>query len=327
MTVESRLTTRPLASDEVAFAAAVVEAVQPHHPWHADELLSAWRTQDRMGQARRLAIERNGRPAGLISVSMPDAASEGEGLLMVFLPAAAHGELDQAWSLAEDASREIGMRLARTMVWADDAATLAVLEQRDWERRRSKRFWRLELSGQRDRLAALRDAARRRVESAGLRITTAAELGGEAIYPDLHRLDDVASLDEPRDVPHVPVPYDVWLEWMQPPAVLPERLWVATSAARPVGLSYLDYRTTPVSTGFTGVLREHRGAGVARALKLETLVQAIELAVDAVETDNDFENAPILHLNQELGYREIVGRLTLHKRLTGSGPALPGGPV
>ena len=317
VSTESRLTARPLEPDEVAFAAAAVAAVQPHHPWHADELLSDWRTSDRMGRARRLAVERAGRPAGWVSATMWDAATEGQGTLMVFLPGSASGHLDQAWSLAEGAGREIGVRLARARAWEGDAVTLAVLERRDWERRRRQRFWRLELGGQRERLAVLLDAARRRVEAAGLRITTAAELGGEAIYPELHRLDDTASRDVPQDVPHVPLPYDVWLDWMRPPAVLPERLWVATSAGRPVGLSYLDYRATPVSTGFTGVLREHRGNGVARALKLETLVQAIELDVAAVETDNDFENAPILHLNEELGYREVAGLLTLHKRLAG----------
>ena len=33
-------------------------------------------------------------------------------------------------------------------------------------------------------------------------------------------------------------------------------------------------------------------------------------------TDNDSENAPILHLNEELGYDEIPGKLAFHRQLS-----------
>ena len=59
-----------------------------------------------------------------------------------------------------------------------------------------------------------------------------------------------------------------------------------------------------------------RGKRLARALKLETLVQAIDLGVSTVETDNDSENAPILHINEELGYEEMPGKLEFHRKLT-----------
>ena len=62
-------------------------------------------------------------------------------------------------------------------------------------------------------------------------------------------------------------------------------------------------------------LAQHRNKGIAKALKLETLRQAGELGVDAVETDNDFENAPILHLNQTIGYREVAGQIEFIKQL------------
>jgi hypothetical protein len=58
-----------------------------------------------------------------------------------------------------------------------------------------------------------------------------------------------------------------------------------------------------VSTDWTGVGRAGRGHGVARALKCETVMQAIALGVDRVRTDNDSKNAPILHINETMGYR------------------------
>ena len=62
-----------------------------------------------------------------------------------------------------------------------------------------------------------------------------------------------------------------------------------------------------VVTAWTGTSRAVRGKGVARALKLETIAQAIGLEVESIRTGNDSQNAPILHLNEELGYRPIPG--------------------
>jgi GNAT superfamily N-acetyltransferase len=143
-----------------------------------------------------------------------------------------------------------------------------------------------------------------------------ADLGGEAFLRRLHPVSHATVADIPMSVEYIPEPYEEWVVWMQPPAVLPERIWVAVLAGQPIGYSYLAYHPSSVWTGFTGVLREHRGKGLARALKLETLVQAIDLGVNAVETDNDSENAPILHLNEELGYKEMPGKLEFHRKLT-----------
>ncbi|HYW25727.1 MAG TPA: hypothetical protein VE953_16265 [Terriglobales bacterium] len=315
MTTGSRLTARPLGPDDVAFALRAVGAAQPHHPWSEEELRLSWRTAEQMGRMRTLVLEEAGRPAGWVAVTMWDEAPEREGRMAVFLAGAGPDQFDQAWSIVEDAARELGVGLGRASVWEDDAAALEALGRRGWERKRRERFWRLDLAGDGDRFRELRSAARLRVEGAGLRVATAAELGGEALYPELHRIETVTAADIPRDLPHVPIPYDAWRAWMRPPAVLPERVWVGVSGDRPVGVSHLDYGGTPVATGYTGVLREHRGAGLARALKLETVVQAVDLGVTAVETDNDEANAPILHLNEELGYREIPGQVKLHKLL------------
>ena len=38
-------------------------------------------------------------------------------------------------------------------------------------------------------------------------------------------------------------------------------------------------------------------------MKYETVMQAIALGVDRIRTDNDFKNAPILHINETMGYK------------------------
>jgi GNAT superfamily N-acetyltransferase len=68
-----------------------------------------------------------------------------------------------------------------------------------------------------------------------------------------------------------------------------------------------------VWTDYTGTARSARGRGIARALKCETIMQAIALGVTHVRTNNDGENKPILHLNEELGYQRIPGNIQLLK--------------
>jgi hypothetical protein len=322
MTTGSRLTARPLTAGDTAFAVRAVTAAQPHHPWTEEELRIQLSSAARMGTVSNLVLEDGDRPAGWVTATLWHDAADGEGRVAVFLIGTRPEQLDQAWAIVEDAARGIGVRLGRASLWEDDGPQLEALRRRGWEVKRRERFWRLDLAGQAERLRDRRADARRRVEAAGLRIVTAADVGGEAIYPDLHRVEDVTAWDIPRDLPRVAIPYEVWREWIRPPAVVPERIWLGLSDDRVVGMSYLDYGMTPISTGYTGVLREHRGAGLARALKLETLVQAAGLDVAVVETDNDEANVPILHLNEELGYREISGQVKLHKRLdAGSGGA------
>jgi RimJ/RimL family protein N-acetyltransferase len=71
----------------------------------------------------------------------------------------------------------------------------------------------------------------------------------------------------------------------------------------------------PVWTGFTGTVASHRGRGIARAVKMETLAQAIELGVDSVRTDNDQRNVAMLHINEDLGYTPRPAFATYEKDL------------
>ena len=64
-----------------------------------------------------------------------------------------------------------------------------------------------------------------------------------------------------------------------------------------------------------GTARKERGRGVARALKCETLMQAIALGVDRVRTDNDSANVPILHINETMGYRRRSDMIQFLKEL------------
>jgi GNAT superfamily N-acetyltransferase len=94
-------------------------------------------------------------------------------------------------------------------------------------------------------------------------------------------------------------------------------LWIARDGDQVVGMSIIGYppRRGVPWTSFTCTARSVRGRGIARALKYETVAQAIALGAKQVETANDAENAPILHLNEEMGYQPVTPLLELHREL------------
>jgi GNAT superfamily N-acetyltransferase len=305
----------PLTHDDARFAAEIVTRDQPRRPTSAERLLLTWKYTEATCTVRRFQVVGGESPLGWVSIVRFGGAIDEQAMTSVVVPGANADDYVAILTFAAGQAREMGAKAILAEPWESNSALVEALRRQGWDEKRRQRFWRLELPSNAESLRRQRDAARERVHSAGVTIATAAELGGEAIYPKLYEVNTAAHWDVPTTVRFEPDPYEVWLGWMAQPNVLPERVWVATVDGEPVGFSFLTYRPGLVDTGFTGVLREHRNKGIARALKLETLVQAIELGVEAVETDNDSENGPILRLNQQIGYQEVDGQLQFHKPL------------
>ena len=119
-------------------------------------------------------------------------------------------------------------------------------------------------------------------------------------------------------MPHrIPRFEEWWRIYHENPGVRLDRFWIARLGGEVVGMSLIQYppvRGVP-TTVFTGTSPRHRGLGIARALKYETIAQAISLGASRVRTDNDFENAPILHINAEMGYLPRTPWIELHRDL------------
>src|SRR5579864_5647235 len=307
---------RPLSHSDAAFAAEAEAAIHPLHPQSGEEILERWVNTEKGADTRRFAVQVDGVDFGWTSLVKPHDSAGDAVWLNLIVPGDDEIVLDAALAFGEAEASVLHPALLLSHVWESQAAAIRVLKRRGYEKKRGQRFWRLELAPNAARLIELRAMARTKVASHGIRLTSAAELGGVAIYPALYAINDAASRDIPSTVPYTPETYATWLGWMQSPWIFLNRIWVAVAEGEPVGYSYLAFRPSFAETGFTGVVREHRNKGVAKALKLETLVQAIELGVDAVQTDNDYENAPILHLNEELGYREVASQFEFHKPLS-----------
>lgn len=315
---------RPGTVDDAAFRADVETAVYPDEP--ADPKLERhWeKTEDPSTTVERWIVLDRGTPIGYVMHRHPAWERTAERYARTF------GELLPAWrdaarlrtihALAEARAISDGAEVVMSNAREDDPVKMGVLEALGYvEKRRSKR-WELDLRKHRERLLEMAEASRRLMREEGIELLTLDRSRDPDTLREMHATYVEAGADIPRSSPYAPQSFEVFLHSFDSPALRRDRIWVAWKGADVVGHSMLEYPPVrgPVWTAWTGTARSVRGKGVARALKLETIAQAIAFGVTKVRTDNDGENAPIVHLNEVLGYERVPGWLQVHKQVRGA---------
>ena len=213
--------------------------------------------------------------------------------------------MDALFSAMEERSRADGTKTFTTWCWEDDRLRVGVLKARGYVEQRRQRFWELDLVAERAKLEATAALMRAKMREQKIRVLTVDRDTDPDKWKKLWRMSEEAIHDIPTTVPHSDTSFDDFMKWMRSPGLHEDRIWIARDGDTILGVSMLSYppKRGVVSTDWTGVARAGRGRGVARALKYETVMQAIGLGVDKVRTDNDFKNAPILHINETMGYK------------------------
>jgi hypothetical protein len=312
------LTLRPATLDDAAIAADVSTAAHPEDP--EDPLL--WRTwwQSEVGVmvAERFIVAVAGTPAGYaIRRHATEAAERFERFNLELVPEHRSAEhLGTLLGFLEARASGEGARRFTAWAWENDARLIDVLGRRGFREERRQRFWELDLRRHAERLRRMADESRARMRAAGIRILTIADDDDPAKWEKLWKMSEDAARDIPTSVPFAASPFDSFMEWMRSPGLHDDRIWIARVNDDIVGTSMLSYPPVRgiVATDWTGTARSVRGKGVARALKCETLVQAVALGVPRVRTDNDWQNAPILHLNKTMGYELLREKIMFLKR-------------
>ncbi|MEV6377704.1 GNAT family N-acetyltransferase [Micromonospora musae] len=171
--------------------------------------------------------------------------------------------------------------------------------------------WRFDLAGRADELA---ERAARSADTAGVRVRVADFRAEEAVV-----LDCIT-----RSLPGLPVPgaEDQDVDVSQAHRLFTDDAVVLLaeprdeSGAPPCGLTIV----TPQSDGgdwytvYTGVAVDHRGRGVAIALKAAALLETHRRGATAVSTHNDDGNEAILRANRAFGMQPSVGYWSLARR-------------
>ncbi len=145
---------------------------------------------------------------------------------------------------------------------------------------------------------------------AGIRLVTLAErpdllpgVHATAVetFPDIPWTDEpIAALDfeafVARDVERTGIPKDAFFVAVDD---------ASGTVAGYASLIYAAASTTVAYHDMTAVRRAYRGRGIAMALKRATIAWAIEHGIEALDTGNDEENAPMRAVNLALGYTPV----------------------
>jgi GNAT superfamily N-acetyltransferase len=242
------------------------------------------------------------------------------GSLRVVLRSDVWSEPEYAWLIGrgEQWLGSEGVVNVVTRVREDFGHELEALDRIGYREVRRQNFSELDLVAHRDDLLRGLSQERQKMKAQGVTMLTLSDYSDPDRLVKLHEMMVAAEQDIPSTVPIPRQPFDEWMRaTFDDPGVREDRFWIARDGEAIVGLSYLEF--PPVRglpwTAFTATSQAVRGRGIARALKYESMAQAIELGYRRVRTANDGANAPILHINQEMGYRVVTPVVELHRSL------------
>jgi GNAT superfamily N-acetyltransferase len=122
---------------------------------------------------------------------------------------------------------------------------------------------------------------------------------------ELHRVDEETTRDMPAFEVVEEIRYEDWCNFVWDNPLFTRDGSFGALVDHHVASISLLIANTDVGRGmnmFTGTSREHRGRGLARAVKLATTNWAAANGVTQIVTMNDETNAPMLALNRRLGY-------------------------
>ncbi|MGA5127514.1 GNAT family N-acetyltransferase [Streptomyces pseudogriseolus] len=194
----------------------------------------------------------------------------------------------------------------RLLAWVlDEPGNRAFAELHGYRASRSAHFLRLDLAHR--ELPPLQDPP------------PGVELRPGSSYADdprpLFELDAETTADEPSDVDTEFTDYEAWLrETWQHPLFDAELTTVAVVGGRPA--AFTAARTdgsTRYATGMTGTARAHRGRGLAKLVKTDSLHRARAAGYTEAFTGNDTGNGPMIAINTWFGY-ELCGTEVRHVR-------------
>ncbi|MFL5927943.1 MAG: GNAT family N-acetyltransferase [Gaiellaceae bacterium] len=122
---------------------------------------------------------------------------------------------------------------------------------------------------------------------------------------ELHRIDEETTRDMPALEQVDEIDYDEWRNFVWDcPLFTRDGSFGAVVDGRVASISLL-FASTELGRGmnmFTGTRREHRGHGLALAVKLATTAWAAQNGLMQIVTMNDETNVPMLAVNRRLGY-------------------------
>ena len=313
---------REATLDDAALVADLESIRDPHEPRDPVQLRYWWQMSDELERVMRRVLVREGSAIAFVGVTH-ELWSDGEKRFGVIRPLLRYGEwTDDAFGRLVDIGaewlRSEGAEAAVARVREDFSRELGVLQGLGFREDRRLLTSELDLVAHRDRIVAAARESHRRMRERGVVMHPLSDDPDPEKYRKLYETMLESGHDVPHSVPEHDMTIDEWRRyWFDNPTIRQDRFWIAREGDDIVGCSVLDcpvVRGVPW-TGYTGTRRRVRGRGIARALKYQSMAQAIEVGYTRVRTTNDAENPAILRINAEMGYRQVAPTIELHSEL------------
>ncbi|BDP40156.1 GCN5 family acetyltransferase [Deinococcus aetherius] len=303
-------TVRPVRDGEWDAAGRVYTLALPHDPFSGADFRKRDAEQRGWGYttATLVALDPDGEVVGVASYSQnPGAYHPRRYTLEVAVHPERQGQgIGRAlWdALHADLTRH-GAEAARVLAREDHPVAPGFLTRRGFTG--DKRYFTSSLD-----LTAFDEAPYRALEdrlgARGVGVRSLTELraaGTPDLAARLHALMSDVRGDVPRAEPATPLSREVFEEAvLNDPGLLPDAYLVAEHDGRWIGQTNLfrSEASPDLLTGLTGVTREWRGQGVATLLKLRAIRAGRALGGTLIRTDNASDNAPMLAVNDRLGF-------------------------
>ncbi|MFF5186985.1 GNAT family N-acetyltransferase [Streptomyces sp. NPDC000345] len=260
--------------------------------------------------ARKLVAEEDGEIIGTAQLGLAHESPEhGQGFLNVYVDPARTGR-GAGTLLVRTAEEHLAAHGAtKLFAWIlDEPGNRAFAERHGYRASRSAHFLRLDLA--RTPLPPLQDPP------PGVELRTAADFADDP--RPLFELDAAVVADEPSDIDTEFTDYEAWVaQTWHHPHLDRELTSVAVADGRPVAFSVAHtHGPGRYGTGMTGTARTHRGRGLAKLVKNDSLHRARAAGYTEAYTGNDSDNGPMLAINKWFGY-EICATEVRHVRTLG----------
>jgi GNAT superfamily N-acetyltransferase len=217
---------------------------------------------------------------------------------------------DAAWAQVA----ELGADTVSTQVREDDQASITFADQRGLVELNRDFESLLDLQavdpGQMVRLAERMPP--------NLTLLSFSELDKGDFRMEFHRLFEVVRQDIPRPEPPVPLTFEFFQEQViEDPFFLRDGTFFAIHGEEPIGFSGIYQGTNDgwVDQWLTAVRRDWRGRGIAQALKAKIILWSRANGYRTLRTDNSSLNAPILTVNESLGFQRSAAIITMRRHL------------
>lgn len=313
---------RPASLDDAAMVAGLETLRDPDEPRDPVLLRHWWRMGDEHEKTMRQIDVRDGAAVAFIAASHPQWV-DGHKRFGTVRPLLRYDmwrnedyselvDIGERW--LEDQEAEITVARMRE----DLPRELAVLERLGYREDRRMRISELDLTTRGKEIQRRAEETRRAMDAQNVAMLPLSEDRDPAKFRKLYELMMESEQDIPTTVPRHEPDFEEWRQfWFANPVIREDRFWIARVGDDIVGTSVLDSPTAGCVpwTAYTGTSRSVRGRGIARALKYQSMAQAIEAGFTRVRTNNDADNPPILKINQEMGYRLISPVIELHRTL------------